>query len=708
MSNEGTSGADDLRLEAEARVRATSSSVGPDQKPEEIQRMLHELLVHQVELEMQNEEMRRTRAVLEEAVSKNVELFDFAPVGYFNLSPTGNILQANLAAAALLGIDRSECVGLEFAKYLLPRFQKEFTERLAQVFAGESVGTWEGELFGRQQRPTAVLFDWSLASNGVECHVTAIDINERKRSERDLEAARAFSRATIDSISAQMCVLDSSGTVVAVNRAWREFAARNRSNGQPPVDTIGSNYIAVCEAASSGQDQADGAAVADGIRRVSRGELVEFSYEYTCHGGGESRWFRVLVTRFADDSGHVVVSHESMTAEHLGEESRQLLREQLAQTSKMEALGRLAGGIAHDFNNMLAVILLNCQLASSNPKLDAALAESLTEIHDAAERSAALTKQLLTFARKQPVNSKLTDLAEAISPTFKMLARTIGEDVDFRLFAPGDLWLVRVDQSQLDQVLTNLCLNARDALSGPGRVTVGLENVTVREPVAGYRGRVPAEFVCLSVEDSGRGMSGSEARQIFEPFYTTKSLGSGTGLGLALVHGAVSQAEGFVEVDSEPGRGTTLRCYFPRHYGEKEGSSVHFAPVAGRGNGATVLVLDDEPAILRVCQRHLERLGYRVLIASSPSEAIRLAEDNRRDLRLLVTDVVMPEIDGRELARQIRLLIPGLAVVFMSGYTPDFLATKTDMEGEPLLPKPFSLDDLAAVVDTAMLGDAAT
>jgi two-component system, cell cycle sensor histidine kinase and response regulator CckA len=382
------------------------------------------------------------------------------------------------------------------------------------------------------------------------------------------------------------------------------------------------------------------------------------------------------------------------------------LQSQLMQAQKMESVGRLAGGVAHDFNNMLGVILGHVDLAQDQINPADPLYDDLSEVKKAAQRSADLTRQLLAFARKQTVSPKIMDLNETVEGLFKMLRRLIGEDIDL-VWLPGKgLWPVKIDPSQVDQILANLTVNARDAIDGVGRITIETGNTVLDEGYcADHMGFIPGSYVILSVSDNGCGMNQEIQEHIFEPFYTTKGVGQGTGLGLATIYGIVKQNSGFINVYSEPGRGTTFRIYFPQYSG-KVGAIDSDKVQALQQGVETILLVEDESAILRLGKRMLERLGYRVLAAGTPGEALRLAEQNPGVIDLLMTDVVMPEMNGRDLARRLLSLYPDIKRLFMSGYTADVIAHHGVLdEGVYFIQKPFSKAELSAKVREALRGE---
>lgn len=378
------------------------------------------------------------------------------------------------------------------------------------------------------------------------------------------------------------------------------------------------------------------------------------------------------------------------------EEDKQILQDQLLQSQKMESVGQLAGGVAHDFNNMLTAILGNANLAlmSKPPKH---LEAHLRAILDAGSRSADLTRQLLAFARKQAVTPKILDLNETVAGMIKMLQRLIGEDIGF-YWRPGhNLWRLRMDPSQIDQILANLCVNARDAIAGVGKITIETANEVIDESYRATHLQVtPGDYVMIAVSDDGCGMGKEVRDHIFEPFFTTKELGKGTGLGLATVYGIVKQNDGFINVYTEPGKGSTFKVYLPRFTDAVTGFPVEAAKAYPSGSGETILLVEDEEIILDVAEKMLLILGYRVLRASTHTEALRLAKAHATEIELLITDVIMPEMSGRDLEQHIATIIPGLRCLFTSGYTANVMAGSGILTDDVhFLSKPFSMESLA-------------
>lgn len=388
------------------------------------------------------------------------------------------------------------------------------------------------------------------------------------------------------------------------------------------------------------------------------------------------------------------------------EEEREKLQNQFIQAQKMESVGRLAGGVAHDFNNMLGIIIGYAEMALDQVSPAEPLHANLEEIYKAANRSADLTRQLLAFARKQTVAPRVLDLNETLEGMLNMLRRLIGEDIDLAWLPGKNLWPIKLDPSQIDQILANLCVNARDAITNSGKLTIETGTISLDESYcADHLGFVPGDYAILAVSDNGCGMDKEILQDIFEPFFTTKDAGKGSGLGLATVYGIVKQNSGFINVYSEPGQGTTIKIYLPRHM-ETDAPEEKTVSAGGIVTGhETILLVEDEAAILKMTSMMLEQLGYTVFTASAPGQAIRISESVSNGIDLLMTDVVMPEMSGRDLAEKLLQLYPNLKCLYMSGYTANVITHQGVLDkGVHFIHKPFTKQDLATKL-REVLGD---
>ena len=386
------------------------------------------------------------------------------------------------------------------------------------------------------------------------------------------------------------------------------------------------------------------------------------------------------------------------------------LEERLRQSQKMEAVGRLAGGIAHDFNNLLTVILGYSQiLADSLPKGDR-LSENTAQIKSAADRAAGITRQLLAFSRKQVLSPRVISLNEIVLNLDSLLRRLIGEDIEVLTVPANDLGTVKADPGQIEQVIMNLALNSRDAMPHGGKLTLETSNAILDATYAREHQPVePGSYVMMAVSDTGVGMSPETMTRIFEPFYTTKEVGKGTGLGLSMVYGIVKQSGGYIWVYSEPSHGTTVKIYLPRVDQPVEGAGAEKRSANVMRGTETILLVEDDPQLRQLSSSVLTHCGYNVLTASSPEEGLAICKSNHRDIGLLVTDVVMPRINGRQLAEQIQQVCPNIRVLYISGYTDNAIVHYGVLDpGLWFLPKPFTLSALVAKVREVLDSSTAT
>jgi len=448
----------------------------------------------------------------------------------------------------------------------------------------------------------------------------------------------------------------------------------------------------------------DREAVETGTSEIASGAVSLVEHEIRIiWPNGEERLLLIRIEALRDEDGRVVRmfgTNLDITDRKRAERERIELEAQLQQAQKMESVGRLAGGVAHDFNNMLSVIIGHVDMALEED-VSEQLRSDLQEIRTAATRSAELTRQLLAFARKQTIAPKIIDLNETVSGMINMLQRLIGENINLEWRPQADLGFVLVDPSQIDQILANLCVNARDAIGDVGTICIKTGSIVVDSAAALRNGGVTGEHLWILVRDSGCGMAQDVLDHIFEPFFTTKKNGKGTGLGLSMVYGAVKQNRGFIRVSSELGKGTEFVIGLPRcleDKPEKRESSV--SPIGGH---ETILLVEDEVAILKLATRMLERHGYTVLAAVSPAKAMQLAAEYPGDIELVATDVIMPGMNGQELVDNLLRAHPNLKYVFMSGYTDDVIEHHGVLGKDvPFLQKPYTTKDLITKVMAAL------
>ncbi len=380
------------------------------------------------------------------------------------------------------------------------------------------------------------------------------------------------------------------------------------------------------------------------------------------------------------------------------EEEKEKLEAQLRQSQKMEAIGTLAGGIAHDFNNLLTVIIGNAQLSLMNAIEDKSLRNGIEEIKKAGEKAASLTRQLLAFSRKQIIKPEVLDINIVVNETKKMLKRVIGEDIEFQTVLEPRLWKVYADFGQIDQIIINMVINARDAMPQGGKLTIDTTNADLNKNYFHEHDieEEPGPYVILAVSDTGSGMDKETRERIFEPFFTTKEVGKGTGLGLSTIYGIVKQNNGFVWVYSEPGQGSTFKIYLPKMKNDAENAEKKQTPVDDPGGSETVLVVEDDDFLRNMAQNALRRYGYKVLVAENGEDALRVCKELDGQIDLMITDVIMPKMGGKKLAERLQPLYPQIKVIYMSGYTDNAIVHHGVLAPElNFIEKPFSPEGLA-------------
>jgi two-component system, cell cycle sensor histidine kinase and response regulator CckA len=519
----------------------------------------------------------------------------------------------------------------------------------------------------------------------IQCNIR--DITARNTARKLEEAERKQLLAAIEQAGEAIVMTDAAGVIQFVNPAFE------RTTGYSREEAVGKTPRIL---KSVEQDELFYRDLWDTISggRIWAGRMVNKRKDGTLYTEEST------ISPVRDESGRVV--NYVAVQRNITEQLR--LADQYQQAQKMEAVGLLAGGVAHDYNNMLSVILGYTDLALAKVDPAGSVHADLEEIYKAAVRSVDITRQLLTFARKQTISPVVLDLNQAVQSTLKMLGRLIGEDIKLAWHPGPGLHPIRMDPAQIDQILANLCINARDAISDVGYIIIETKNVGIDDDYCAQNVDFePGEFILLAVSDDGGGMDSETLEHIFEPFFTTKAVGKGTGLGLSTVYGIVRQNNGFINVYSEPGNGTTFKIYLPWHAGRTIEIQPKEAAQIPLSRGETVLVVEDEPALLKMTGIMLEKSGYRVLAAGTVAEAIRLAEEYAGGIHLLITDVVMPEMNGGDLARRLQSLCPGVKILFMSGYTAAVIAHRGVLdEGVNFIQKPFSMKDLAVKIREAI------
>ncbi|WP_163335623.1 PAS domain S-box protein [Desulfopila sp. IMCC35008] len=615
-------------------------------------------------------------------------LIDLAVEGILLGSGEGVITEANKYVCEILGLRREEVVGRHISQLpFTPESVERFPLRFDLLQQGKKVVT-ERAIQRPDGSEVQVEMRSKMMPDGTYQSIFS-DISERKRVEQELRESEERFRALHDASFGGIAIHDQ-GTILDCNQGLADMTGYSLDEliGFNGFELIAPEYLdTVIENIRNSNTQPY---VAEGVRKDGTRYPLSIRGSVIPYRGQDAR-----VTEFRD-----------ITEQRRAENEKKQLEEQLYQAQKMETIGQLAGGVAHDFNNMLGVIIGHSEMALGKLETDAPVVSDLKQIRKAADRSADITRQLLAFARKQAVSPKVLDLNRTIEGMLQMLRRLIGEHIELQWLPGEELWPVNMDTSQLDQILVNLCVNSRDAIEGMGTLSVKTSNCIleagryVGEPVL-----TTGEYVCIEVTDDGCGMDNSTLEHVFEPFFTTKGVGKGTGLGLATVYGAVKQNDGIVNVASEAEKGTTFEIYLPRHLGDD-------FQIAGGGNAGislhgteTILLVEDEIAILEMTRKMLEQLGYEVIPAHSPFEALTVSNRENLQIDMVITDVIMPELNGRDLVRRLIEKSSLLKVLYMSGYTADIISRQGTLEeGMHFIQKPFSLGELGEKVRQVLDG----
>jgi len=661
-------------------------------RPKHIQRLAQTILAA-IEKQTLRDQRKNAETDLKKSEERFRNISENSLVGIYNIQD-GILVYVNLKFAEIFGYSVEECLNnMPFRQLIHPEDFKIVQKQVLKQVSGEIKSVRYtvrgikkgGEIIHVEIFESSIHLSGKLTITG-----TMLDITERKLAEETIRYSEKQYRSLFNSIRDAILVADTNRQIIDCNPAFIDLF------GYSKRELLGKQTIAIY--ANEEEFKRMGSAIKD--------HIGDPEFLYTAHyqkENGSAFLGETNVFYMRDDENTIVGFIgliRDITRSKRAEEEHEKLQEQFQQAQKMESVGRLAGGVAHDYNNALSVIIGFTELAMDGIDTAEPMHADLNEVLKAARRATDVTRQLLTFARKQTIKPKLLDLNETVENMLKMLRRLIGEDIDLICLLETERLIVKMDPSQIDQILANLCVNARDAIVGVGKVTIETKMVTFDTAYCtDHHGFVPGEFVMLAVSDNGCGIDKETLNHIFEPFFTTKNSDKGTGLGLATVYGIVNQNNGFINIYSEPGNGTAFKIYLPRHEGDIIKIQREDTEKISMGCGEMILIVEDDPSILKLAWQILVGLGYTVLTAGTPEGAISLAKKHTGRIHLLITDVIMPEMNGHELANTLQSDFPDLKCLFMSGYTADTIAHHGVLdEGVDFIQKPFSKRDLAAAI----------
>jgi PAS domain S-box-containing protein len=634
----------------------------------------------------------RVEEALHESQRRFRDLFENSPDAIFVEDLKANVLDVNLAASLLHGIPREELIGKNAIEHLVPPNRREQARRDFEKLVNGKILRIDSESLIAGGRITPV----ELRANIVEydgktallLHVR--DVTERHAAQTALQSSETLFRSVWENSADGMRLTDEKGVIVAVNNAFCQLAGM-------PQDELEARPFTVIFASSEKTEEM----VEQHRRNFATRETEEkLEQQYILQSGREV--ILEVHNSFIELHGQpqlLLSLFRDITAQRR-------LEEQFRQAQKMEAIGQLAGGVAHDFNNILTVIQGHASLLASS-KLPEMEEKSAQQIVQAAGRAAGLTRQLLTFSRRQLIQPKRLDMNKIVGNLTNMLGRLLGEDVALQLNYCQQTPIVEADAGMMEQILLNLAVNARDAMPKGGQLAI---RITVSDLDGSATSRQPdarvGSYVCISVTDTGMGIAPENLPRIFEPFFTTKEVGKGTGLGLATVYGIVKQHQGWIELDSHVGKGTTFRIFIPRAAAGNNGPEKATTSITVKGGSETILLVEDERPVRELVARVLEHYGYKVFQANNGAEAMDIWGNNKRDIKLVLTDLVMPNnMNGRELAEKMWVEVPNLKIIFTSGYSADIVGKDFKLQPDlNFLQKPYQPQTLALTVRRCLDG----
>jgi len=708
----GTPEISELRQRAEKELATEAGGTGllSEMSPEKMAGLIDELQVHQIELKMQNDELRQIQGELEKTRNGYSHLYDFAPVGYFSVNPKGIIHEANLTIASMLGLDRSALIGQPFTRFLLRDDQDTFYKYRQRLLEMETPQSCELRLVKKDGQKFYARLECTVLKNKgndlKQIRMAVSDVTDRKHAEKKPYRSEETLRAEEKLKQSRDLLVNLACLVPGVIYQYR---LNPDGSSAFPWSSPGMNDIYEVTPEEVKEDATpvfgrlhpeDLEMVSNAIQESAR-TLNTFYCEFRVilpRQGLRWRWSQAQPER-TEDGGtlwHGIISDIS---------DRKQMESQLQQSQKMEAIGTLAGGIAHDFNNILAIILGNAELASDDVPDSNPASEHLKEIHLASLRAKDMIHQLLAFSRKSDEESKPIDIAPITKESMKMLRSSIPTSVEFKQHISDNACNVMCDAAQINQIVMNLVINAAHAMSEKGGLLeMTLENIILQEEKICFDWVLsPGPYVRLRMRDTGEGIEPEIMERIFDPYYTTKEVGKGTGMGLSVIHGIVKKHGGGIRVDSELGKGTVFEIYFPALEETAEEEKEPEGEI--KGGSERILFVDDEESMVNLNRQHLERLGYDVKSTTKPLEALEWFRADPDQFDVIITDMNMPRMTGDRLAAEVLEIRPHMPVILCTGYSERMSAKKAEALGvSKYIEKPIALRNLASSLREVLEG----